>query len=294
MNKLVCLIALVSINVATEAAVLYSDNFETPVPGPLPSNSVTNWLDTSKDANPIGPVGQNWVVQEDNIYNLQVARLTQNLSGSPWGGNSGPTWAPSATGGLQYLEMYTGPNGISQAWAPLSAVNQAVIATNGILHLGVEVFGLSGHDGWHSNLRIAGFNSAATAGTNPAFDVQLVEGGSFLDGSVKYVDGTGTHTIAGLTNKVNQWQTLAIDADFNTDTFSLNLDGNTVAGLTWAGGDLSTIQSVVLEVISPTYPDNSFYRGGFDNFELSSVPEPSVMALLGLSGLVLWRRRGIR
>src|ERR1043166_276891 len=267
------LIAFAALNTSTQAALLFSDDFESPTP-PV---AATFWLDTSKDADPVGPVGQNWIVQETDPYKAQVGQFNQAFTGFPGNGNGGPSWGPSGTGGAQYLETYASPNIVNRSWAPLSLANQAVMAANGSMSLSVEVFGLSGYDGWHSNLRIAGYDSVALAGTNPAFDVTLQETGSFLDGPVLYVGAGGTtNVVPGLVHKVNQWQTLSINADFDTDTFSLTVDGVTVPGLTWAGGDLSKIQSIALEVNSTTFQNTGFHRGGFDNFSVVSLPEPSV------------------
>jgi hypothetical protein len=265
---------------ATAQTVIFKDDFESPV------SSATYWLETS-DNDPTTPVvGPSWAVVEDQVYYVQEVRHPQNLTG----GFSYPSFA--AASGQQYLHTMqsfdTGGN-VGQAWAPISVTDQALMQSATALDLTTKIFGLSGHDGWRGAVRITGYDSAATVGTSPAFDIRLRDGGSGLDGTVQYVDGSGTHTIPGMVFKVNTWQDLTIQADFVSDTFRLALNGADVSGLTWAGGDLSKIQSIVLSLGTTT--GEASRRAGFDDFTLV-VPEPTSAALLcAASGVLLVLRR---
>lgn len=262
--------------------LIYQDNFESPV------SSATYWPETS-DNDPATPqVGQNWTVVESQPFFLQQVRHPQNLS------NTLPSFAPASDGGQQYLHTilsYDVGGNISQAWAPIAAADQAQMASAGYLGLSTKLFALSGYDGWRGGVRIIGWDSAATVQTTPAFDLRFVDGGYGLNGTVIYRDGTGDHTVPGMVFQINKWHDVVLEANFTNDTFSITLDGLKVDGLTWAGGDLSKIQSVSLSPGNP--PSASSYRGGFDNFTLA-IPEPTTILLLTLGGLALLVRRRAR
>jgi hypothetical protein len=279
---------------SAQAAPFHFDDFESPL------SSAYYWVETS-DNDPTTPVvGQDWVVVETAAYSVQEVRHPQHLPGDPYpkfnsslGFSTGPSFGPAPDGGTQYLHMwgsFSTPGVHGQAWAPISAADQADMVKFGTLELSTKVFGLSGHDFWRGHLRITGWDSPAPTVANPAFDVHLLDGGYGLDGTVYYRDGSGNHTIPGLVHRVNTWQDLSIKVDFATDTFELTLNGVTATGLTWAGGDLSKIQSVSLSLEDIA---SSALRGGYDNFSLT-IPEPATAGLLCLvSGVWLLRRRRV-
>lgn len=285
-------IALSAWLAATEAQaqVIHRDDFESP------TSATTYWVETS-DSNPTVPlVGQNWVVVESHAHSVQEVAHPQFLPGDPYpvfnpfvGAPTGPSFGSAPDGTNQYLHMwgsFSTVGSTSQAWIPISAADQALMATSGVVRLSVKVFGLSGHDFWRSGLRITGWDSPATTLTSPAFDVRLLDGGYGTNGIVSYRDGSGDHTVPGLVHTINTWQDLVIEANFSNDTFAISLDGVLAHGLTWAGGDLSKLQSVSLSLNDIA---SAAQRGGYDNV-LLSIPEPSAMAMLGLGGLLLRRR----
>jgi len=252
--------------------VVFKDVFESP------TSSATFWQETG-DNDPTAPlVGPNWVVQEAQPHYVQEVRHPQNLTN----GFSYPSFAPASGSGDQYLHVMIG----GEAWAPIATADQALMQGATALDLTTKIFGLSGHDGWSTSLRLAAFDSAATVGTSPAFDLRFLDGGYGVDGIVQYINSVGQpQTIPGMTFRVNTWQDLTVQADFVTDTFSVALNGVRVSGLSWFGGDLSKIQSVELTAL------NSFFRGGFDDFTIV-VPEPAVVSLVTLGSLpLLFRRR---
>jgi hypothetical protein len=279
---------------AAFGGTFFYDDFESP------STPVTTWADTTQDADPIAPViGPNWVVFE-NIGQHQIQEVDHptDLVGPPWAGGAGPTFDTSPTGGNQYLHMWGYPILNGYASAPIPVSEQANIAASGRFRLDVETYALSGVDGWNGGLRITGWDVAAggNSGTNVgprAFDVFLMNDGSVLNNPGNDPFGTsgtgpynaGYQVIPGLSHDINTWEKITIIADFNTDTFWLTLDGVTVGGLTWNGGDLTKIQSVTL-----TLPHIGTPRGGFDNFSMYE-PEPTGLGVLAIcAGVVVLRR----
>jgi len=285
------IVLVVSIPTA-RGGLIFQDDFESPV------SSAYYWPETG-DNDPTTPlVGSTWTVVEDAQFFVQEVRHGQFLPGDPYpkfnpalGFNTHPTIGPAPDGGNQYLHTilsFDVAGNLAQAWAPIAAGDQTQMASAGYLGLSTKLFALSGHDGWRGGVRIIGWDSAATVKTSPAFDLRFVDGGYGVNGTVIYRDGTGDHTVPGLVFKINEWHDVVLEANFSTDTFSITLDGVKVDGLTWAGGDLSQIQSVSLSPGNP--PGFSSYRGGFDNFSLA-IPEPAMGSLLTLGGLVLLGRR---
>jgi hypothetical protein len=258
------------------ADIVFQDNFEG-YPGASGWFPAADWTDDYDPGTP--PVGPAWITNESAGVRNQVVAHPQNLTPATTGY---PEFA--AFEGSKYLHFNQSPTYTDNiSWASLPATPQSSLT------LDVRTFGLSGHDGWHSGLRIVGYGSAATLGTDPAFDIRLLEAGSFTDGTVQTRGAGGiVTTVPGLVHNVNTWEHLTIEADLTTDTFSLTLDGVTVPGLTWAGGDLSAIQSVAFM----TANNIGDRRGGVDALTISTVvPEPASAGVVALAGLALAVRR---
>jgi len=274
-----CFITLLAWVASSSAQiVVFKDDFETPI------SDATYWAgggDNDPDMPVVGTAS--WVVSESAPLFVQQVRHPQFLPGDPYpkpgGPPSSPSFAPAADGDEQYLHMAIG----GSVWAPIDGTGQALMQSATALDLTTKIFGLSGHDTWRGFLSLTGVDNPAGAITTRAFDLYFTDGGYGVDGTVSYYDGT-FHTIPGMTFKVNTWQDLTIQVDFLTDTFSVALNGERATGLTWAGGDLSKIQSILLT------PYANPGRGGFDNFTII-VPEPAVASLVALGAMALLVRR---
>jgi hypothetical protein len=100
--------------------------------------------------------------------------------------------------------------------------------------------------------------------------------------------GPGTSTTALLTD---QWVGVTISIDLDADTAAVSYGGTEIYNGTWVNGGTAPSQYQGLNIWASNGANvENFY---IDNLNLDIVPEPSGLALLGLSfiGLVLRRRR---
>jgi hypothetical protein len=265
------------------ATTIFYDDFESPI-------TASNYWPESSDSDPTVPViGQPWTVAETGNINAQEVDHIQFLPGGTY---PKPTPPPGSVGypsfaaaeGQQYLHTIFTLN-VTRPWIQFSPSQQAAIAAAGYLKLSMKTFGLSGHDGWHSGISVIGFDSAPESLANRAFDVSILENGyGSATGAVRYYNGVGIVPTT-LIHDTNTWEDLVIEANFNTDTFSITLDGVTYNNATWAG-DLSKIQSIV---IGP-YDLGSDFRAGFDNVRVE-IPEPASAGVVGISAVFLLAAR---
>ena len=260
------LVAGTLLSAQARGAVVIEDDFEGH------ATTANGWFSDGDDAADNDP-GAPWTVTEPGgDIRVQVVAHPQNLNPS----------LPSfeAAEGDQYLHFNQSPS-YTENVASVSLPSTPQTS----LTLDAQTFTLSGFDGWRGGLRIVGYGSSTAS---PAFDVRLEDGGSNADGIVTVRGAGGAVAATGLTHNVNTWETLSINADLLTDTFSLTLDGVTVNGLTWAGGDLSAIESVAFLTT-----ESGNRRGGIDALTISTtlVPEPtSALALLAIATVVAARR----
>ncbi|MAE62637.1 MAG: hypothetical protein CMJ18_00060 [Phycisphaeraceae bacterium] len=93
-----------------------------------------------------------------------------------------------------------------------------------------------------------------------------------------HADANGTDT--GIAIIPEQWQEWAVDYDLNANTFTVSIDGQTSPVINGGTAGPANIGEVLLAAT-------------FRDFIIDAViiPEPASMALLGLGGLMLLRRR---
>jgi hypothetical protein len=82
---------------------------------------------------------------------------------------------------------------------------------------------------------------------------------------------------------MDQWQNYVLVADLTNQLYSITVDGGTTATSSWGGG---------INTASGWY---IYGNGGGDGSNgvvyIDGIPEPATMALLGLGGLMVLRRR---
>jgi hypothetical protein len=266
--------------------VLWEDDFQSY------TNYVTAWY-VGDDADPAGA----WSVSEFYDTNVQVMRSPVSLVGNPADVGLPITRAD----GDQFLHTwgpYPQPTTLVSASLPTDAVTRMEELGNAQLSMDAYNSVTPEVGGWGHYVEIMALDAAPGVWSPFCFSFRLE-----ADGKVLYYDGTSSSTYPGpgwqeladlsAVYEPNQWDTIDFDLDFATDKVAVTLGGATVSGLSMAGGDLNKIQTLVLWV--PGDPGPLYARAAFDNFKLTSVPEPSTVALLigalvGL-GACTWRRR---
>ena len=143
------------------------------------------------------------------------------------------------------------------------------------------------NDGWY----IAGMDDG-TGGWNDQSINPVFEDGSVF---VQSYDGSNwTKVDTGLTYTEDAWHTVKIVVDYSTNTYDMWLDDATHANaadmpFTYTTADINTMQHVKFGTRGKP---SEFY---IDDVMISTVPEPSTMALLliGALGIVVgyWRKR---
>jgi hypothetical protein len=104
-------------------------------------------------------------------------------------------------------------------------------------------------------------------------------------------DNTGYTYDLGTTNPFNQYVNLALAIDFTTDTVKGYFNGVEIAETGSAGGATNFHDFDLFTARLLTTTGGTAARAGFDNYNISLIPTPGSIALMGLGGLVVARRR---
>jgi len=281
MKKLTSAVAILFIAAAAQAStnILY-DTFE----GYAGDTSIN--YGGSGDFDPgAPPIGDPWVVIEGTPKLVRVINPPTVLGSFEFN--------PAPDGGDQYLELQRGSDSVGpEAWSPISASGQTLMASFKQMTLRLKTFNVDG-DGYVDGMRIVGYDSAVTNYTNPLFDIRYQQAnvGSVGTGNVQYFNGTSVVN-TGLTFDENTWENLKVFVDFNAGIFNLTVDGITSADFALLGS-ASNIQSLMFAgPDTPIFSGPSYNTRFFVDNILLEVPEPSSIVLLGVSlALVVVRRR---
>lgn len=213
--------------------------------------------------------------------------LTTNQPGSSWIWGAGWNW----TGPQVYATWMGGTNqNIATLGEEKTALGLALSSTGaytkptsihiaGDLNVTTNTQRLTGGGlGFWSAM--ADRNDTLTSVTH--FTGLLVNGGGDV---VLYEDGVVKTTVSTSALAVNTYYNLSYDIDTTTGGISnVSFNGSTLSGFSsTAFTDAATAYVGVMS--------NNSGRTEFDNFVVSSVPEPALLTLLGLGGLALLRRR---
>ena len=208
-----------------------------------------DFTDDTPGGDPGTPViGQPWVLDQQQYgENIRIGVL---------GGSN-------ALGCARYSGQSQAPN----AQAHLTAQDTADI-TGGAATISMRVLKQSGN--------LAYFSSYSGGGRG--VNVHLWD-----DGSVVYYDGASN--VTGLTYTVGAWHDLAIECDFGAQTYTIKIDGSTVAGATDVPMETATSTMEYLAI-------GSGKGGTVWVDDVTITPEPAT-ALIAIAGVALLRRRRI-
>jgi hypothetical protein len=265
MNSRISLIGVMALALvcwagSAQAATVFSDNFEGYA-------DVASSYPAATDNNPGAP----WAVIEDQVSRVQVMA-------------NPATGAFSTPFGNQYLH-FANTSGDDEADVQLTAPQQAAIAAQGNMHVDFDAYNVSGA----KNFGISAFDSASGVYAGRVFDVSLRASGALWT-----YQGVGDANEVRIDNAytLDNWHHYAVDVNFQTDLWSVAVDGTTIASdLAFEGGDLSQVQVLTFG------GTGSGSHGGMDNLVITTgqVPEPAAIVLLltGLIGLLAyaWRNR---
>lgn len=143
------------------------------------------------------------------------------------------------------------------------------------------------------------FYGSPAAGSLPAsprsFDVRLLgsksNSGDFA-GGIQYRSGSTFTVIEDVFNP-DQWFNVVILADYDAGTYDVLIEGNVVVqGAAFQHAAAKELGSVRLAGLSDTLVTGGATEWAyFDNLKVTVIPEPASLALLGLGGLLMLRRR---
>lgn len=177
------------------------------------------------------------------------------------------------SGSHSALQVPSGGSGIVQSFTPITGVASTSF-----------IFSTSDPGG--AGDRSMNVYWEESGGTN-RINLRVVDLDSDGDGDVQVFNGAWTTVLSdAVTFGVTTTLSLTINEYGAGSNYDLNVGGNAVTGLTdFQGGTLSDFGKMAF--VNSSLAAGSTFE--FDN--VSAVPEPSAIALLGLSGLALLRRR---
>lgn len=240
-----------------QATMIFQDGFET--------HTAMGTGDPDLDYDPgTPPTGDSWYIRESHANQAQLYKYA----------------SPGAASGNNYIKTRREISSkYGQAHARLSDANVTLLETEGTLVVQTEI-----------NVASASANSAVITGWHgePSGSVSWHEGRTFdlyfeADGDVMYYDGDYKDT--GLDYTIGTWQSVKIVADFDTDTYTVEVEGNPAAGSFAFHTSQSHIRSVLFGC------SNDGTTAYYDDVQLDVIPEPMTMSLLGIGAVMMLVRR---
>jgi hypothetical protein len=231
------------------------------------------FFDDFEAADPIGtivpdspPVGEDWVKRNPDHVDSNIA--------------ANPEIEARNSSSLVYRMYRPNPRFTSVAimLAPISAADTALIAANKRATIEFKYYELDitsgGNDGT-GGINIIANEAPAVAGTLPA---NSSTGLSMSNGSFHQ---TGFGSVAGFNYTTDDWHDVRMDLDFVAKTYLLSLDGVAGPTLPFTDAPATTLRHIWLSY------NNQPAEYFIDDLRVTSVPEPSTLALACLSLLGL-------
>jgi len=236
--------------------VVFWDNFESDIAGTSP---------TSDDLDPVigaGDIGGNWLIDEGDPVGVQVVNNAA-IADAPITGNN-------------FLHITRGnpgePNG--DAWA--TGWDIAKTAGPQLVKLDFSLY-MPSDGGRGFGFAMGGPNQWDEIATGVNF---------YEDGDIKNAKNNESPPI-DLVIAIEEWQQASLLIDLVNKTFDVTVEGSTATGIPFRDALSTKIQWLLFSLAQN---ESHLY---VDNVQLSVVPEPSAIALLGfsLTGVLVFARR---
>jgi hypothetical protein len=187
--------------------------------------------------------------------------------------------APPSQAAIDYISVTTSGGGFTPSGGTYGIGLLSYAASNVVVTVERPVGVQSDYVGGSFSMATSLFQDLSSGG---------VVSGDFRGGSISFKDSAGADILAGSLSGMALQETVSFGRIYLVGSGQFVVNGGSLATEFGTAGDLVSI-TVRLAPLNPTDLKSSF--SGPVNLTVSPVPEPTTLALLGLSSLSLLRRR---